>query len=170
MMTRELNQGHGFGTIAGKIAESTDKEYWKALRVARTEGGRIASQASLDSLALLDEVGAEYGQIWVHKIEGKSKSYEPREDHIDMDGEPADKNGVFHLPNGHAGPAPRMIGYPEDDINCSCFAVTIINGEKPSERRIKGAGIVPYETFREHEARGGNIPTREVRNARRGIK
>lgn len=170
MMTRELNQGKGFGSIAGKIAESTDKEYWKALRVARTEGGRIASQASLDSLALLDEVGAEYGKIWVHKIEGKSKSYEPREDHIDMDGVEADKDGIFHLPSGATGPEPRMTGNAADDINCSCFAVTVINGEKPPERRIKGEGIVPYETYRERQARGGSIPIREVRNARRNIK
>jgi hypothetical protein len=169
-MTRELNQGKGFGSIAGKIAESTNRQYWQALRVAKTEGGRIASQASLDSLALLDEVGAEYGKLWVHKVEAASKSYTPREDHIDMDGEPADANGIFHLPSGATGPEPRMTGNAADDINCSCFAVAVIAGERPTERRVKDAGIIPYETYREREARGGSIPIREVRNARRNIK
>lgn len=170
MVTRELNQGSGYGKIAAKIVDSTNKEYWKALRVARTEGGRIGSKASLDSLALLDEVGAEYGKMWVHKIEGASKSYTPREDHIDMDGVEADDKGIFHLPSGATGPAPRMTGNPADDINCSCTEVTIINGEKPTERRIKGEGLVPFETYREREARGGSIPIREVRNARRVVK
>lgn len=170
MITRELNQGKGFGSIAAKIAESTDKEYWRALRVAKTEGGRIASQASLDSLALLDEVGAEYGKIWVHKIEGGSKSYEPRELHLDMDGREADKDGNFTLPDGARGPAPRMIGQAKHDINCACYEIAIINGERPTERRVKGEGLIPYETYRSIEARGGNIPVREIRNARRGIK
>jgi hypothetical protein len=134
-------------------------------------------------LALLDEVGAEYGKLWVHKIEGASKSYTPREDHVDMDGVEADKDGIFHLPSGATGPEPRMTGNAADDVNCGCYAVAIINGEKPTERRITGGSemvdgkrvykpsqIIPYETFREREARGGSIPVREIRNARRGIK
>lgn len=170
MMTRELNQGHGFGQIAAKIADSTNKEYWRALRVARTEGARIGSQADLDSLALLDEVGAEYGKMWVHKIEGASKSYEPRELHLDMDGREADKDGIFELPDGATCQAPRLTGDPAHDCNCTCTFVTIINGERPTERRIKGSGIVPYEQYRLREARGKDIPIREVRNARRNIK
>lgn len=183
MMTREMNQGHGFGQIAAKIADSTNKQYWQALRVAKTEGMRIGSQADLDSLALLDELGVEYTKMWTHKIEGASKSYEPREDHISMDGVMADENGIFHLPNGATGPEPRLTGDPSQDCNCSCFSVTVINGEKPSERRITGGSkivdgkriylpseIIPYETYRERIARGGTIPVREIRNARRGIK
>jgi len=169
-ITRALNQGRGYGDIAAQIKASTDTVYWKALRLARTEGGRIQSQAYVDSLALLDEVGAQHEQMWMHQIRGASKSYEPRESHIDMDGVMADERGVFHLPSGATGTAPRMTGNAADDINCSCVSVTIINGEKPTERRVRGEGIVPFETFREREARGGNIPILDVRNARRGIK
>jgi hypothetical protein len=167
---RALNQGWSYGKIAAQIKDETNKQYWKALRVARTEGGRIQSQAYLDSLALLDEVGADYSTMWVHQIRGASKSYEPREDHIDMDGRESDKNGVFKMPSGFSGPAPRLIGNPGDDCNCGCECVTLIGGEKPTARRVRGEGIVSFETYRERQARGGTIPILDVRNARRGIK
>ena len=170
MITRELNQGSAYGKVAGKIADATNSQYWKALRVAKTEAGRISSKAAVDSEKLLDEVGAEWSRLWVHKVEGKSKSYTPREDHIDMDGVEADKNGVFHLPSGATGEAPRMTGNAADDISCTCTHVVLINGERPTERRIRGEGLVPYETYRQREANGGKIPILEVRNARRNIK
>lgn len=161
-VTRGLNQGNAYSKIAKALTEITDRAYSNALRVARTEGGRIQSQAYIDSLSLLDEVGAEYGKMWQSTVDSDT-----RPDHVSMDGEEADKDGIFHLPNGATGPAPRMTGSASQDINCRCTSVTIINGEKPTERRIRGEGIVPYETYRERLARGGDIPVREVRKARK---
>lgn len=161
-VTRGLNQGNAYSKIAKALTEVTDRSYSNALRVARTEGGRIQSQAYIDSLQLLDEVGAEYGKMWQSTVDSDT-----RPDHVSMDGEQADKDGVFHLPNGATGPAPRMTGSASQDINCRCTSVTIINGEKPTERRIRGDGIVPYETYRERLARGGDIPVREVRGSRK---
>lgn len=161
-VTRGLNQGNAYSKIAKALTEVTDRSYANALRVARTEAGRIQSQAYLDGLALLDEVGAEYGEMWMSTIDSSTRA-----DHITMDGEEADENGIFHLPGGATGPAPRMTGVAKQDIACRCTAVTIINGEKPKERRVRGEGIVPYETYRERLDRGGYIPVLEVRKARK---
>lgn len=160
-VTRGLNQGYSYQKIAKELAQSVDRQYKSALTVARTEGGRIQSKAYLDSLALLDEVGAEYGKMWDATIDDKTRS-----DHQQMDGKEADKDGVFHLPDGATGPAPRMTGSARDDINCRCSALTIINGQKPTERRVRGEGIVPYETYTERLERGGGIPMRDVKKAR----
>jgi hypothetical protein len=161
-VTRELNQGHAYSKIAKAITEITDRSYSNALRVASTEGGRIQSQAYVDSLALLDDVGAEYGEMWQSTIDDKTRS-----DHIEMDGKMADNDGIFHLPGGATGPAPRMTGVAKQDIFCRCTAVTIVNGENPTERRVRGEGIIGYETYKERLERGGDIPIRDVRKARK---
>lgn len=160
-VTRGLNQGYSYQKIAKELAQSVDRQYKSALTVARTEGGRIQSRAYLDSLALLDEVGAEYGKMWDATIDDKTRAM-----HQQMDGVMADKDGIFHLPDGATCPAPHYTGVAKHDINERCVAVTIINGQKPTERRIRGEGIVPYETYTERLERGGEIPMRDVKNAR----
>jgi hypothetical protein len=161
-VTRALNQGKPYSAIAKDIVGSTDTAYFKALRVASTEGGRIQSQAYLDSLALLDEVGAEYGKMWISTIDDHT-----RESHIAMDGEMADEDGNFHLTDPEdVMQAPRMGREAAQNIGCRCSSGTIINGEKPTERRV-GKDIIPYETYRQRLDRGGDIPIKMVRQARK---
>lgn len=160
-VTRGLNQGYSYQKIAKELAQSVDRQYKSALTVARTEGGRIQARAYLDSLALLDEVGAEYGKMWDATLDDKTRPM-----HQQMDGEMADKDGIFHLPDGATAPTPHYTGVAHHDINERCVAVTIINGQKPTERRVRGEGIVPYETYRERLAHGGEIPMRDIKKAR----
>lgn len=157
---RNLNQGKSYTQMARDIQNMTDRSYSDAMRVAVTEGGRIESQAYLDGLAILDDSDIPYEKVWNSTIDDRT-----REDHQEMDGEAADSNGVFHLPGGATGPAPRMTGVAKQDINCRCFTTTIINGQRPTERRIRGEGIVPYETYKERLARNA-IPVREVRKSK----
>jgi hypothetical protein len=155
---RGLNQGHAYSKIAEVITEETNKAYNRAIVVARTEGGRIQSMAYLDSLGLLDATGTPYQKRWSSAIDNRT-----RESHIEMDGKYADKHGIFELPSGATGPAPRMTGSASEDIQCRCSAETIIDGVAPTERRIRGEGIVPYETFKQRLARGGAVPVTEIR-------
>jgi len=161
-VTRGLNQGYSYAKIAKEITSRTDRAFGNAVLVARTEGGRIQSQAYVDHLLLLDDLGVDYGKMWNSTIDSRT-----RESHIAMDGKLADKDGVFHLSDPEAtGAAPRMTGVAAHDINCRCNPETVINGETPKERRIRGEGIVPYETFTQRLERGGNIPVSKVRSAR----
>jgi SPP1 gp7 family putative phage head morphogenesis protein len=147
--TRELNQGHSYSQIAKTIQGITDLDYKNALVVARTEAGRIQSDAYLDSVELLNETGVKSKKKWVSTIDSTT-----REDHVSMDGKEADERGIFHLPDGSTGPSPRKTGSAAQDINCRCTAITVIEGlKKPSERRVRGEDIVPYETFTERNKR-----------------
>jgi len=152
---RELNQGASYSQIAREIVSLTDRSYSSSLRVAATETHRIQTMAFEDSLGLLDDVGADYGKMWVASLDSKT-----REDHQSMDGVEADGDGIFTLPDGSAGPGPGLTGEASQDINCRCTAVAIINGQKPTERRIRGEGIVPYKTYAE---KFGNVTITELR-------
>lgn len=161
-VVRALNQGKSYAQIAGELRVLSDQSYNKALRVARTEGGRVLSQAAYDFELLLDNAEIEYDKLWDAAIDTST-----RPDHIEMDGELADKDGIFHLPDGSTGPEPRLTGVAKQDIQCRCNSVNCINGQKPKERRVRGEGLVPYETYKERLTKGKEIPISAVRAARK---
>lgn len=160
-VTRELRQGHSYTQLAKVIQDRTDRSYSDSLRVAQTEAARIQAMAREDTLGLLDEAGVEYKKYWISTIDSAT-----REDHQQMDGEFADANGIFHLPSGASGPEPTLTGSPGDDINCRCTSGTTIDGQRPEERRIRGEGIVPYETYAQRLERKADIPLTALRRAR----
>ena len=142
-VTRGLNQGLSYSAMAEEITKITDRQYWRSLRVARTEASRIQSQAHLDADDLVNELGIENRKRWIATIDDRT-----RDNHADMDGEYADKNGIFHLPGGASGPAPGLTGVASEDINCRCnYILEFPDIEPPEERRIRGEGIVPFRTF-----------------------
>lgn len=161
IVKRGLNQGFGYSKIARDIERTVNQAYRSALTVATTEGGRMQSQAYLNSLQLLDATGADYKKQWLKKPNGPGR--ENREDHFAMDGEQADDNGIFRLPSGATGPAPRLTGNPGDDISCLCSTITVIDGLEPQQVRISG-DIIPYSEYREQI---GGISLSEVRKLRR---
>jgi hypothetical protein len=144
LANRELNQGASYSQIAKGIVDLSNRSYADSLRVAATESHRIQTMAFEDSLGLLDEAGADYGKAWSAAIDDRT-----RQDHVDMDGVEAADDGIFTLPDGSTGPGPGLTGSAAQDINCRCSAVAIIAGQRPTERRIRGEGIVPFETFSE---------------------
>jgi hypothetical protein len=161
-ITRELNQGHSYTQMAKVIQARTDRSYADSLRVSATEAHRIQAMASVDTDALLDELEIPYRKIWLATIDQTT-----RQDHIDMDGEPADEDGIFTLPDDSTGPAPGLINGPAgQNINCRCSYFKEIDGIKPTERRIRGEGIVPYETFTQRLERKADIPLRDLRAAK----
>jgi len=160
-VARDLNQGKSYYQAAKDLQALTDSNYARALRVARTEAHRIQTSAYLDGLALLDEVGSSYTKMWVSSIDSAT-----RDAHQTLDGKEADNRGMFTSPVGGRGPAPGQMNNAADDINCRCSAVTLINGERPTERRIRGEGIVPFESYAERLDRGGDIPISRLRAAK----
>lgn len=158
MTIRDLNAGKSYYQAARDVQAVTDSSYSDALRIARTEAHRIQTQSYLDNLGLLDEIGVDYQKMWISTIDDRT-----RDAHQSLDGKMADKNGIFTSSAGGVGPAPGQMSTAADNINCRCEAVTIIDGEKPTERRIRGEGIVQFETYQERLDRGGDIPISQLR-------
>lgn len=155
---RGLNQGHSYSKIAKSIQPITDDTYAKALRVARTEAGRVQSIADLDSIDLLTQLGADVKKEWLKQANGPGRKN--REDHWVMDGKQANDKGIFTLPSGAQGPAPRLTGSGSEDINCLCSMIKVINGERPAERRIDSETLIPFDEFE----RGSRVNVTDVRS------
>lgn len=142
---RGLNQGNSYSKIAEEIARVTNSQYKNAYTVAATQAHAMQSQAFLDSVDLLKTAGEEdSGKEWLATIDSKT-----RPDHREMDGEKADQDGIFHLPDGSTAPAPGLTGVAKQDIHCRCTTLIILPGvEHPKNRRV-GNDIVPFTTWKE---------------------
>ena len=123
------------GTLEGNV-----NRY--ALRIVRTEAHKVQSIAQLDSTEYAESKGVKGKKVWVSTLDSRT-----RPDHQMMDGVEADENGVFTLPDGSRGEAPGLLDNYDQNINCRCTYIYVID-EMPELRREKG-GIREYRTYQE---------------------
>ena len=97
---KELQKQFGYNKNKAKSIAITEKNYYK-------------SEAQLQAI---DNISKEVKKIWVYT--GRAK--EPREEHLQADGQVADKKGYFHI-GGLKTKAPQHFGRADQDINCHCI-------------------------------------------------
>lgn len=141
-VTQGLVKGESYFKMAGRIKETLGKDAPKALRVARTEGGRAQSLGMTDSLDHAEGRGIQMDRIWVATLDGRT-----RDSHQSMDGQKADENGYFTLPNGAKTRGPLQSGLASEDINCRCTVITDV--DEDTVRRVRGEGVQKYKTYEE---------------------
>lgn len=109
-----LHQGETYSTMAKRLNESLSRQVVNPLRIARTEGHRVFSEARKDSLDnVKDKV--KMTKTWI-----TSKDERVRSTHSPMNGVTIPYEDDFIMPDGAKGFGPGMIGSPEHDINCRC--------------------------------------------------
>lgn len=96
---------------------------YNALRIARTESLRAASTAQLEMESEAEKAGVKFRKQWISTLDDRT-----RPDHVAMDGEFANDNGYFELPDGTETLAPRKSGIAEQDINCRCSFSEFVDG------------------------------------------
>lgn len=132
-----LRNGDRFSTMAGRIAESLDGDYTKAVRIVRTEAHRVRETGFNDAATAIDETlkkgssGYVMAKTWhtmqdervrPQKVKGKSKKY----NHVKMDGVTIPQNELFEMPDSTAAKpvkcmCPSQTGVAGHDINCRCY-------------------------------------------------
>lgn len=105
-----------FNVTAGRAKTITFTEMHKSYSKGRVEGINTATKSA-------ERLGLKMIKVWRHNAVGV-----PREDHLEMDGVPADENGIFTLPDGTTTEAPGLTGIAEHDINCHCTVETELEG------------------------------------------
>lgn len=113
-----------------KIEKKNQSTLSRLMRIARTENTRVRSQAKLDIQRELAKQGIIVKRRWLHTLYNPkiqvADGYEPRLDHLALNGIVEDNAGYFHTPLA-SGKAPGMFGLPEEDINCRCDVEFIID-------------------------------------------
>ena len=103
---KELQKQFGYNKNKAKSIAITEKNYYK-------------SEAQLRAIESITE---NVKKTWIH-----NRANDPREEHLQADGQVADKKGYFHI-GGYKTTAPQHFGIASEDINCHCtMRIEIIN-------------------------------------------
>ncbi|MFJ8513408.1 phage head morphogenesis protein [Lysinibacillus xylanilyticus] len=129
-IAQSLMAGESYTDMAIRIENAMGWTRKKAILVARTEGGRIRSQADL---AVEEQASktARLTKVWMSSLDTRV-----RKSHRKLDGQKADKDGYFHY-GSWKSKAPRLWGVASMDIQCRCHTIFMVNGKLPEYRRGK---------------------------------
>ncbi len=132
--TRSLIQGaidgKGYAYVAKRIADQTEASYQRAIRIARTEGGRASSISTQKAYEDAEKVGVTLKKTWVATLDRKT-----RHSHQALDGQTVGVDENFVSPTtGAQGQGPRLMGRASEDINCRCTTIAEVNEIKPALR------------------------------------
>lgn len=122
-------KGHGYAVVAKNIGELTEASYKQALRIARTEGGRVQSSAKQRSYKEAEEKGIELEKRWLSTLDEKT-----RHSHQVLDGQTVAVDDKFEF-SGYKAEGPKLFGVAALDINCRCTTIAIVNGMEPGLRK-----------------------------------
>ena len=141
-ITSGILQGHGYAEIASVISSNSEANYRQALRIARTEGGRMRTQARQNSYEEMEKVGCDLQKQWLAALDRKT-----RKSHGHLDGQRV-KIDEFFVSDGYKAIGPRCFGVAGLDINCRCTTITIVDGINPDYRRDNETGEkISFRTY-----------------------
>lgn len=115
-------QGESIPKIAGRISNVTGAVEVSAVRAARTMATECQNAGRVQAMTTAEGWGVQTRKKWVCTHDRRT-----RDNHLLLDGETIDHDGVFwngcRWPGDHLGP-------PEEVWNCRCTLVTVVDGFK----------------------------------------
>ena len=117
-VTKGVSEGWGIEKIVDNLfSEISEREKWKAMRIARTEVVSASNMAAMQGAA---DTGIETEKIWLHPMTVGPSGF-LRDDHLEMNEARANIDEPFNMPDGY------QMQYPGDPeapahhvINCRC--------------------------------------------------
>ncbi len=103
--------------IKRNVKGRADQAFRRAMTVARTEKGRVMSDARLEAMRKAKAAGADVVKQWDSTMDSRT-----REDHRKLDGQIREIDEPFEVA-GRKAMAPHRFGRPEEDINCRCVCL-----------------------------------------------
>jgi len=141
IITESLTLGESYFKLSKKLKTGLVKDISNWERIARTEVNRVQNEAIERSYFRAKSKGVEVIREWVASIDDRTRS-----SHASMDGQRENKDGKFIYPGGIKTDMPGH-GPAGEVINCRCRTIGIIPEFEPTERRIRGEGIVQDISF-----------------------
>lgn len=116
-----LKNGDTYSTMANRLKVTLGSDVSKANTIVRTEGHRVMGAAKEESFNEIEKAGVVFNEMWL-----SSKDEVVRSSHQSLDGTIIKRGEMFKSPSGAEGPGPGLMGKAEDDINCRCIKVLIL--------------------------------------------
>lgn len=145
-VTRELLngavKGEGYAMVAKRVGELTEANYKQALRIARTEGGRVQSTAKQKAYEEAEAIGVELEKRWLATLDKKTRTQ-----HQILDGQTVGIDEKFKH-DGYEADGPRLFGNASLDVNCRCTTIGIVSGIAPSLRKDnESKEVIKYKNY-----------------------
>ena len=118
-ISRGIATGKGYKEIAKQLDQKTKIGFNNAYRIARTEGGRVSSEASMTAMRDAKAKGADIVKQWLATLDMRTRDVHGR-----LDGQIREIDENFEI-DGYEAQAPHGFGYPEMDINCRCAVLSV---------------------------------------------
>lgn len=142
IITSGVSQGLGYAKIAQGIRACTEANLNQALRIARTEGGQLRSMSRQKAQEEMVKKGCDIKKMWMSALDTRTRST-----HAKLDGQTVGIDEEFTSASGAKAKAPGLFGVAEEDINCRCTVVTVVEGLKPELRRDGSGKVGKYRTY-----------------------
>lgn len=143
-LTQGFILGNSYEEMAQRMKKVLEQDTRKARLIARTEGHRIANTARMEGAKKADELGIEMMKVWDATLDLRIRSA-----HGKLDGKKIGVHDQFVSDYGGRGSAPGIMKVAKDDCNCRCSMRLELVGFEPTVRRVRGAGVIQYKTYRE---------------------
>lgn len=148
-LTRGIANNSGYSMIARQLSLVSDANYRRALTIVRTEGGRVKSEAKLDSMKAAKKEGADIVKQWDATFDKKTRA-----EHRYLDGQIREIDEPFTDSQGREAQAPHKFGVASMDINCRCIVVErarwAVEGEEmPAKMDNETGDLVEADNYKE---------------------
>lgn len=129
-----LVRGESYQKIAGRIRDLTNMSYNNALRISRTEAGRVGSAMNYNATKEIQDKGIDVKKQWTSTLDRRTRT-----DHAALDNMIVGVDEYFKV-NGVQALHPHGFGNASEDVNCRCAIVNVIDDIKPEFRRDNETG------------------------------
>ena len=152
-VSRGISQNLSYEVIARNLKLASGNSYNNSVRIARTEGHRISSEATYEAQLKAKSKGAQIMKRWDSTLDGKT-----RNTHQYLDGQLVEVDKPFKNANGDEAMYPGGFDIASEDINCRCVMLqkaqwlltdeefTKMNGETNELMHFKD--LKDYENFK----------------------
>lgn len=113
-LQRGLTSQLSYADIARNISNYGQADMNRSMRIARTEGHRVQSEARLDSMYAAKKKGADIVKQWDATLDGRT-----RPNHRQLDGQIRELDEPFEV-GGMKVDCPGCFGIASEDCNCRC--------------------------------------------------
>lgn len=143
-VTQGLIRGLSYPAMARTVRDAINTNAARATRIVRTEGQRAQVMGQQRTYDVARERGVEVVDVWDAALDDRT-----RDSHGALDGVAAKYRSGQPYWNTAVGEVrgPLQSGVASFDLNCRCRIRGEVKGYEPQVRRIRGEGVVPYQTF-----------------------